>query len=229
MDELRRAQAKSTMTQHEFSRSMDEMDYSQVGLPHFFNPNEISQPPHERMTKLEAALIEMKRVHAECVTSQVQFMELTRANVQIQHTPFYSLKEEMAPMATSGTQLTFEKEQPKEEESMSIEELVAKYMNEQENMATMSFEGQHESSSSTLGVNTEEENWSYNEEITSRGNEELEKLQKVEDDDAETSKDLVEKEENESTSPESYEKVKEEVVETFHLSLMVLFVSRLSQ
>ena len=118
-------------------------------------------------------------------------------------------------MATSGTQLTFEKEQPKEEESMSIEELVAKYINEQENMATMSFEGQHESSPSTLGVNTEEENWSYNEEITSRGNEELEKLQKVEDDDAETSKDLVEKEENESTSPESYEKVKEEVVETF--------------
>ena len=151
MDELRRVQAAFTMAQPEFSRSMDEMDYSQVGLPRFFNPNEISQPPHERMTKLEAALIEMKRVHVECVTSQVQFMELTRANVQIQHTPFDSLKEEMAPMATSGTQLTFEKEQPKEEESMSIEELVAKYMNEQENMATMSFEGQHESSPSTLG------------------------------------------------------------------------------
>ena len=98
---------------------------------------------------------------------------------------------------------------------MSIEELVAKYMNEQENMATMSFERQHESSPSTLGVNTEEENWSYNEEITSRGNEELEKLQKVDDDDAETLKDLIEKEEKESTSPESYEKVKEEVVETF--------------
>ena len=118
-------------------------------------------------------------------------------------------------MATSGTQLTFEKKQPKEEKSMSIEELMAKYMNEQENMATMSFEGQHESSPSTLGVNTEEENWSYNEEITSRGTEELEKLQKVEDDDAETSKDLVEKEEKESTSLRLYEKVKEEVVETF--------------
>ena len=157
MDELR-TQAAFTMAQPEFSRSMDEMDYSQVGLPRFFYPNEISQPPHERMTKLEAALIEMKRVHVECVTSQVQFMELTRANVQIQHTPFDSLKEEMAPIATSGTQLTFEKEQPKEEESMSIEELVAKYMNEQENMATMSFEGQHENSPSTLGVNTEEEN-----------------------------------------------------------------------
>ena len=215
MDELRRTEAAFTMEQLEFSRSMDEMDYSQVGLPHFFNPNEISQPPYERMTKLEAALIEMKRVHAECVTSQVQFMELTRANVQIQNTPFDSLKEEMAPMATSGTQLTFEKKQPKEEESMSIEELVTKYMNEQENMATMSFKGEHESSPSILGVNTEEENWSYNEEITSRGNEELEKLQKVEDDDAETLKDLVEKEEKESTYPKSYEKVKEEVVETF--------------
>ena len=66
-------------------------------------------------------------------------------------------------MATSGTQLTFKKEQPKEEESMSIEELLEKYMNEQDNMATMSFEGQHESSPSTLWVNTEEENWSYNE------------------------------------------------------------------
>ena len=40
---------------------------------------------------------------------------------------------------------------------MSIEELVAKYMKEQEKMATMSFEGQHESSPSTLGVNIEEE------------------------------------------------------------------------
>ena len=64
MDELRRTEAAFTMAQPEFSRSMDEMDYSQVGLPQFFNPNEISQPQHERMTKLEAALIEMKRVHA---------------------------------------------------------------------------------------------------------------------------------------------------------------------
>ena len=102
-------------------------------------------------------MTELKSVHAECATFQVQFMELTMANVKIQPTPFKRLKEEMAPMATSGTQLTFEKEQPKEEKSMSIEELVAKYMKEQKNMATMSFEGQHESLSSTLEVNTEEE------------------------------------------------------------------------
>ena len=53
-------------------------------------------------------------------------MELTRPNVQIQPMPLKILKEEMAQMATSGAQLTFEKEQPKENESMSIEELVAK-------------------------------------------------------------------------------------------------------
>ena len=165
------------------------------------------------MTKLEAVMAELKRVHTECATSQVKFMELTRANVQIQLTPFKSLKEEMASMITYGTQLTFEKEQPKEEENMSIEELVEKYMKEQENMATMSFDGQHESSPSTLGLNIEEENWSYNEEITSRGNEELEKLQKVEND-AETLKNLVAKEEKEPISLKSYEKVKDEVVKT---------------
>ena len=126
MDELRRAQAESTMTQPEFSRSMDEMDHSQVGLHRFLDPNEIIQPPHERMIKLEVVITELKRVHAECATSQVQFMELTRTNVQIQPTPFKSLKEEMTQMATSSTQLTFEKEQPKEEESMSIEELMEK-------------------------------------------------------------------------------------------------------
>ena len=49
-------------------------------------------------------------------------------------------------------------------------------------MATMSFERQNESFLSTLGVNTEEENLSYNEEITSRGNEELKKFQIVEND-----------------------------------------------
>ena len=212
MDELRRTQAAFTMAQPEFSRSMDEIDYSQVGLPQFFDHNEISQPPHERMTKLEAALIEMKRVHGECVTSQVEFMELTRDNVQIQHTPFDSLKEEMAPKATFYTQLGFEKEQPKEEESMSIEELVAKYMKEQENMATMSFEGQHESSPSTLGVNIEEENLRYNEEITSKDNEELEKFQTVEND-AQILETLVVKE-DEPTSPESHEKTNYEVVKT---------------
>ena len=62
-------------------------------------------------------------------------------------------------------------------------------------------------------MNKEEENSSYNEEITSRGNEELEKFQRVEND-AQTSKDLVAKEEEDSTSPESHEKIQDEVVKT---------------
>ena len=125
---------------------------------------------------------ELERVHAECSTSQVQFMELTRANIQIQPTPFKCVKEDMVPMSTSCTQLTFEKEQPKKDKSMSIQELVAKYWKELENMATMSFEGQHESLPSTLGVNTKEENLSYNEEIISRGTEELKKFETMEND-----------------------------------------------
>ena len=59
---------------------MDEMDHSQVGLPNFFfYQNETSQPPHERMTKLEGAMAELERVPDECATSHVKFMELKRA------------------------------------------------------------------------------------------------------------------------------------------------------
>ena len=64
MDELRRTQDESTMEQPKFSRSMAEMDHSQVGLPRFLDPNEISQHPQERMTKLEVAMAELERVHA---------------------------------------------------------------------------------------------------------------------------------------------------------------------
>ena len=59
---------------------------------------------------------------------------------------------------------------------MSIQDLVAKYMKQQKNMAEMSFEKKHESLPSTLKVNNEEKSLSYNEEITSRDNEELEKF-----------------------------------------------------
>ena len=118
----------------------------------------------------------------------------------------------MALIATSCTQLTFEREQPKKEKSMSIQELVAKYTKKQENMATMSFEGQRESLPSNLEVIKEEENLSNNEKITSRGNEELEKFQKV-GNDAQTLETLVVKE-DEPTSPESHEKIKDEVVKT---------------
>ena len=58
---------------------------------------------------------------------------------------------------------------------MSIQELMAKHMNEGKNMVGMSFEGQHESFPSILEVIREEEDLSHNDEITSRNNE-LEKL-----------------------------------------------------
>ena len=95
---------------------------------------------------------------------------------------------------------------------MSIEELVEKYMKEKENMDTMSFEGQHESSPSTFRVNIEEENLSYNEEITSRDNEELKKFETVEND-AQSLETLVVKE-DEPTSLELHEKTNDEVGKT---------------
>ena len=55
-------------------------------------------------------------------------------------------------------------------------------MKEQENMAAMSFDGQHESLPSNLKESKDEENLSYNEEINSRGNEELDKFQTMEND-----------------------------------------------
>ena len=93
------------------------------------------------------------------------------------------LKEEMTLKATSYTQLGLQKEQLLQEKGMSIQESVAKHMNEGENMAKMSFEGQHESLPSILEVIREEEkDLSYNKDITSRNNEELEKLIRGDDD-----------------------------------------------
>ena len=45
MDELRRNKVESTMARLEFSRSMTEMDYSQIGLLRFLVKNEMSQLP----------------------------------------------------------------------------------------------------------------------------------------------------------------------------------------
>ena len=87
----------------------------------------------------------------------------------------------MNPKATSYTQLRLEKEQPLQEKGMSIDAIVAKHMNEGENMAKMSFEGQHESLASILEVIREEEDLSYNKDITSRNNEELDKLTRGDD------------------------------------------------
>ena len=56
------------MAQPEFSRSMAEMDYSHVRLPRFLVKDEMSQPPQEEMSNLEATM-------AELINSQAQFME----------------------------------------------------------------------------------------------------------------------------------------------------------
>ena len=97
---------------------------------------------------------------------------------------------------------------------MSIQELVAKHMNEKVNMAKMSFEGQHESLPSILEVIIEKikKGLHYKEDVTSRSKDEHENITKVEDD-AKNLRILVVKE-DEPTSPKSQEKIKYEVVKT---------------
>ena len=69
-------------------------------------------------------------------------------------------------------------------------------------------------------MNTKEENLSYNKEITSKGNKELEKFQTKEYD-AQILETLVVKE-NESTSSESHEKTNDEVAKTIpEMTLLV--------
>ena len=179
------------MEHAEFSRSRAKMASSR--LPRFLDQNEKNQPPHERMTKLEATIAKLERVCAEQATPHVPFMrevntlpqeesigerevdelaitrakltlskveflmEETQLNAQIHPIALKILEEEMTQMFTSYTQLPFEKEKPKQEESMSIQELEAKYMKEQEIIVVMSFEGQHERLSSNLEVTKEEE------------------------------------------------------------------------
>ena len=81
MAELERIHAELVKENSEFRRSRAEMDYSQVGLPRFLDQNEISQPLNGRIKKLEATMAKLERVRAECATSQVQLMEVTRAHL----------------------------------------------------------------------------------------------------------------------------------------------------
>ena len=53
MDELKRTHVESTMARAEFSRSMADMDYSQVGLSRLCVQNELNQPPQEEVSSLE--------------------------------------------------------------------------------------------------------------------------------------------------------------------------------
>ena len=59
MAELERVHAKLVMENAEFRRSRTKMDYSQGGLPRFLDQNEISQPLHGGMKKLEAIMVEL--------------------------------------------------------------------------------------------------------------------------------------------------------------------------
>ena len=70
IEKLEKVHVELVMKNVKRSRSKAIMDYSQVGLSRFLDPNEISQPPHERMKKLKATMAELERVHAECATSQ---------------------------------------------------------------------------------------------------------------------------------------------------------------
>ena len=63
------------MAQAEFSRSMADKDYSEVGLPRLCMQNEMNQPPQEEVSSLETTIDEQRRVQADLATSQVQFME----------------------------------------------------------------------------------------------------------------------------------------------------------
>ena len=230
MAEMKRNQVELVMAQAAFSRSMANMDYSQVGLPRLCVQNEMNQPSQEEMSNLGAIIVELRRVQAELATSRTQFMEevptppqeelnvkhgvdklaftmatLAKCGVDL------SIKEEMAPMATSYTQTKLEIHQHLQDDEISIQELVAKHMNEGENMAKMSFEGQHERLPSLFEV-IKEEGLNYKEDVTSRNKDELEKITKVEDG-AQNLKVLVVKE-DEPTSPESHERTREEIVKT---------------
>ena len=158
---------------------------------------------------------ELAIIMAKLVKCRVELLKgETRTNVQIQPIPLESWEKKKTPRVTSCTQHEIELQQPPMEKGMSIQELVAKHMNEKVNMAKMSFEGQHESLPSIIEVIREEkeEGFHYKEDVTSRSKDELENITKVEDD-AQNLRILAVKE-DEPTSLESQEKIKDEVVKT---------------
>ena len=65
MAEIERIHAELVLKNAEYRISKAEMDYSQVGLPRFLDQKEKSQPPQEKMTKLEVTMIDLERIYAE--------------------------------------------------------------------------------------------------------------------------------------------------------------------
>ena len=61
MTEMKRSQAELAMAQSAFSRSMVDMDHSQVGFLSSHFQYEIRLPLQETMTNLEANMAELRR------------------------------------------------------------------------------------------------------------------------------------------------------------------------
>ena len=123
MAEWRRAQAEFATSQAQFMEK-------------------VNQPPQEDLI-LENKVDELAISMVELAKSRTElFMQETKADVQFQCIPLNSLEETMIPKAISYSQSTIKKEQPLKEKGISVQELVAKYMNEGENMVETSFKGQ---------------------------------------------------------------------------------------
>ena len=69
MAEIERIYAELVLKNDDYRGSKAEMDYSLVRLPRFLNQKEKSQPPQEKMTKLEATMANLERIYAEDATS----------------------------------------------------------------------------------------------------------------------------------------------------------------
>ena len=123
MAEMKRIQAEIAMAQDEFSRSMDNVDYSQVSLPRPHVQDEIRSPLQETMTNLEANMAELRRSQAQFIEemnkpsqeesnfkSEMDELAFTMAKLAKCGVDL-SIKEEMNPMATSYTQSKFKTHQ----------------------------------------------------------------------------------------------------------------------
>ena len=148
------------------------------------------------MDALAISMVELAKSRTEL------FMEETRANIQFQSIPLKSLEETITPKAISYAQSELEIEQYPNVKEMSIEELMAQDKKEE----------QQRSFPSILEVKSEKQDVDNKEVITLTNGGELKEL-KRERVDVDELKELVTKEEEDSTSLEPNE-MRKEVVET---------------
>ena len=125
MAELRRVQAESTISQAQFMEKV--------------------HTPSQNKSKFESEVDELAITMAKLAKCRAKLLKgETRTNVQIQPKPLESLEKKKTPRVNSCTQHEMELQQPPMEKGMSIQEIVAKHMNEKVNMSKISFEGQQE-------------------------------------------------------------------------------------